>query len=252
MAALVALEEAVRGTASLTLREYEHWGEYDGPLVEGGASSDGGGHLANGPPRMVRDETFLEAEEAELAALDEASEERRHLTAALGSARVPPGVSTCSALSLADSNEADADRDAVATTATSARPRRIDDAHKDAVATSARPKRISLTRQDRKAQAAVASSEARRARRLSMLGSSSGLAAAVRRLVLVLSLGHHGSAAADGRRVYGAVVEADGGAQAAAEGGGAQGGKKRKKAAKAKPKKEKNTPKSKGAKVTPS
>ena len=87
MAALVDLERAVRGSISLTTAEYEHWGEYEGP-EEGDEAAPN-----MPPPRLVRDDTCLDAEERELEALEaEASiqrevqqqEERRKLLASPG------------------------------------------------------------------------------------------------------------------------------------------------------------------------
>ena len=72
MAALVDLERAVRGSTSLTTAEYEHWGEYEGP--------EEGDKVAPimPPPRLVRDDTCLDAEERELEALEaEASRQRK-------------------------------------------------------------------------------------------------------------------------------------------------------------------------------
>ena len=40
MEALIALEKKVRrGKTTLTLEEYEHWGDYDGPAVEEGPAA---------------------------------------------------------------------------------------------------------------------------------------------------------------------------------------------------------------------
>ena len=73
MGALIALEATVRKSTTITVDEYAHWGDYDG-------EDDGGGDgaaLPMGPPRLKRDDTFLDAEQEELDALAEESERRR-------------------------------------------------------------------------------------------------------------------------------------------------------------------------------
>ena len=96
MQALIALEVAHRGGSStISMEEYGRWGDYDGPLVDG----DEGGDVDPQPeasdegddepllpffPRLVRDETCLEAEERELP-LDEESQRQKRRIAALAS-----------------------------------------------------------------------------------------------------------------------------------------------------------------------
>ena len=75
MGALIALEQTERGSNSMTLAEYEYWGEYVGAEDV----DDPSGASLGPPPRLVRDDTCLEAEERELHALAEASDERRRI-----------------------------------------------------------------------------------------------------------------------------------------------------------------------------
>jgi dual specificity phosphatase 12 len=128
MAALVALEVEVRGgPPTITNEEYEHWGDYDG-LPE--ADSEAGVEnqaatlsMPMGPPRLVRDETCLEAEERELAALE--ALEREAAAAAAGAA--------------GEEEEA---------------------AEREPTSPPGKPRRMSLSRRERKAAAQEAAAEA--------------------------------------------------------------------------------------------
>lgn len=152
MTALRALEVEVRGgSPTISAEDYERWGDYDGPEVEGGDESgkeggdeDGrGGSDASAPPgfmpRLVRDETCLEAEEKELAALDEESERRRKLMEAINASAAAEGES-----------EVDP----------SSPPRR-------------KPRRISLSKADRADAAKQATRDARESLRVQSTSSSS-------------------------------------------------------------------------------
>ena len=171
MAALIALEVAVRGGApTITAAEYDRWGDWDGPLEEGN-TGDGAPPMlgAFGPPRLVRDETFEDAEAAELDALDEASLRRKLLEQQMQSSSGSCGGS-CESIA----EHAVASAEAPSPLRAMGTPRSLDArlAHGSSsscsigsgTSTGSRPKRMSLSRAERRADAAAASEEARNSR----------------------------------------------------------------------------------------
>ena len=162
MAALIALEAEVRGANTITLAEYERWGDYEGPLVDDDAAA-----LPMGPPRLVRDDTFLDGENEELERLEEESEEcmqRRQRRAALEEMAGRLGISP-EALEAAGQSDSSvsvgggADAQAVTLATPASQP-------SSPASTSRRPpKRMSLSKQERRELAEQAREEASYSRR---------------------------------------------------------------------------------------
>ena len=187
MAALSALEVETRGGAStLPPDEYAKWGDWEGaeephrPELAGGSSSEG--VIAHEPssfmPRLNREETCLEAEERELAALDEDSERRHNieLAALLGRG----GTSDASTV-VAEQESSESSPPQPPTAVDRAPPRRL----------GGGLRRLSLSRGDRREQAARHSEQAANSRRESeaSLRSNSDrprLGVIARRVALVL------------------------------------------------------------------
>ena len=150
MAALIALEVEVRGGApTITTDEYDRWCDWEGPEEEGGTS--GGGGPPMGPPRLLRDNTFLDDEQEELDALDEMSEMRKRLGL--------PKEESSDSVSLDD-------RIASAAAEPTSPPKRT------------QGRRFSLTKAERQANAKAATEEAKQAigdkRRGSSVGGGGG------------------------------------------------------------------------------
>ena len=149
MAALRELEVEERGGApTISAAEYERWGDYEGPEEEEEEKQRSGGAGAGMPPppfmpRLKRDETCVEAEALELAALDEASEERRQKAEAEANAMLASFPTWMRNLNV-DEDETAGETEAAAPPSPARKPRRL-----------------SLSRAQRKQQASEHAAEAR-------------------------------------------------------------------------------------------